>query len=269
MHSEFAVDLKNCDREPIHIPGSVQGHGCLVVLSSTSSDELLIEQASENVSDYLGRSPDEILGARSSDIFGVDLDREFRAELQAKGNSHSNHFLRSVRLPSGMNLEVVTHTLNQFLVAEFERVDARVEQNELNLTIVNVMAELEVLKEISELGRVITRQIRSLTRFDRVLLYSFDPEGNGIVLAEDRNERLPPMLHLRFPATDIPQQARRLYLHNRVRIIPDVEYTPSPLLARSGNTEPLDMTYSILRSVSPVHRDYMRNMGTAGACQSP
>lgn len=265
MPSDFAVDLTNCDREPIHIPGSVQGHGCLVVLTFAESGDLVIDQASRNASEYLGQPLNKILGARSADIFGEELDREFRSELQAKENTQSNHFLRSVRLPSGIEVEVVSHTTNKLLVAEFERVDAHVEQNELNTTIVNVMAELEVLKSIPELGRMITRKIRALTRFDRVLLYCFDEEGNGTVLAEDRNERLPPMLHLRFPASDIPQQARRLYLQNRVRIIPDVEYTPSPLLARSEQTEPLDMTYSILRSVSPVHRDYMRNMGTAAS----
>lgn len=260
-----AVDLTNCDREPIHIPGSVQGHGFLLVLSPDESGLLFIRQASQNVADFLGRSAADLLGAPCSQIFGDDLASEFQKELQTKRELQSIHFLRSLTLPSGREMEIITHSSNRMLIAEFELLEKHVDQNVLNTTIVNVVAQLESSRDISDLGRAITQQIRTLTEFDRVLLYSFDEEGTGTVIAEDRNERLPAMMHLRFPSADIPRQARQLYVLNRIRIIPDVEYSPSPIISSSPASEPLDLTYSVLRSVSPVHRDYMRNMGTAAS----
>ncbi len=266
IQSASAVNLTNCDREAIHIPGSVQAHGCLVVLAADEDDgSLQIKQASTNAAEYLGRPIESILGARCVDVFGAELDEKFRTELNPLDDTQSNNFLRSIRLPSGIEMDIITHFVDGKLVAEFERVDTAVNQNVLNNTIVNVVAQFEALKEISDLGAALTREIRVLTQFDRILFYSFDLHGNGTVVAEDRNDNLPSMLHLRFPGTDIPQQARRLYLLNRMRIIPDVEYVPSPIVAMRGASDPLDLTYSVLRSVSPVHRDYMRNMGTAAS----
>lgn len=256
------VTLSNCDREPIHIPGSIQGHGCLLVLSPDDGGALVIEQASENAAVFLAMPLDRILGARCKDVLGADLERELRAELKVKRDLQSNRFLRSMRLASGKEVEIITHSIHGMLVAEFECVDVKVDQNLLNTTIVNVVSQLEALTSIQDLARATTREFRALTGFDRIMLYSFDEAGTGTVIAEDCNEALPSMLHLRFPASDIPQQARRLYVQNRVRIIPDVDYTPSPLLALGDQAEPLDLTHSVLRSVSPVHREYMRNMGT-------
>lgn len=259
------VNLTNCDKEPIHVPGSVQEHGYLLVLGSSESGDLVVQQASENAAVFLAKPFSAILGARCAKLFGDDLEADFRRELATKRDSQSNHFLRRIRLDSGQDFEVITHSLHNALVAEFERADATVDQNILNTTLANVVAQLEVLKDISELGAVVTSEIRALTQFDRVLLYSFDEQGNGTVIGEDRNDSLPSMLHLRFPGSDIPQQARRLYLLNRVRIIPDVEYRPSTVVGLREADEPLDLTYAVLRSVSPVHRDYMRNMGTAAS----
>lgn len=260
-----AINLSNCDREPIHTPGSVQEHGCALVFAVSPGGELVVEQATENSAAFLGMPLDRILGRTALELFGSELAAEFGSEFETRRDVQTNHFLRSVALPSGMQVEIVTHLTNGLLVAEFERADMAIERDILNTTVVNVVAHLESLHDIPDLGRVLTREIRTLTQFDRVLMYVFDEAGNGTVIAEDGNDNLPPMLHLRFPAADIPQQARRLYLLNRVRIIPDVEYTPSPLVARHAADEPLDMTYSVLRSVSPVHRDYMRNMGTAAS----
>lgn len=270
MHSATTVNLTNCDREPIHVPGSVQGHGFLVVFAAAGSNDqtlcdLTIQRVSENASTFVGISIDRILGATCSSVFGEELTRHLCEEFRAEREPQLSHYLRSIQLPSGLEMEIVTHPIDGRLVAEFERTDKATDRDALNATIVNVVAQLEVLKDIPGLGRAFTREIRNLTKFDRILLYSFDEEGNGTVIAEDRNERLPPMYDLRFPAADIPRQARRLYLLNRLRIIPNVEYVPSQVISCADEPEPFDMTYCILRSVSPVHRDYMRNMGTAAS----
>ncbi|ACO32632.1 MULTISPECIES: ATP-binding protein [Acidobacterium] len=260
-----AVNLTNCDRELIHIPGSVQAHGFLLVFARSPEDRLIVVQASQNAAEWLGRSIHRILGGTCTELFDEQLSAELREEFHSRPDSRSSHYLRSIRLASGEEMELITHSVGDRLAVEFERVEERVSPERLNKTIVNVVAQLETIRDIGELARTITVEIRTLTGFDRVLLYSFDEEGHGTVIAEDNNGNLPSMLHLRFPATDIPKQARHLYLLNRIRIIPDVNYVPSPLLAVDSGDEPMDMTYCVLRSVSPVHREYMRNMGTAAS----
>jgi light-regulated signal transduction histidine kinase (bacteriophytochrome) len=260
-----AANLSNCDREPIHIPGSVQAHGFLLVFARSSDDRLTVVQLSQNAGEWLGMPIHRLLGRSCAELFGKELSSELRGEFSTRPDSRSNHYLRRLKLPSGQTVEVITHSLGTRLVAEFEHVEADVSPELLNRTIVNVVAQLETIRDITALARVITKEIRTLTGFDRVLLYSFDEDGHGTVIAEDNSGNLPGMLHLRFPATDIPQQARRLYLLNRIRIIPDVEYDPSPMLVSDVKADPLDMTHCVLRSVSPVHRDYMRNMGTAAS----
>uniref|UniRef100_A0A7V5CSZ9 histidine kinase n=1 Tax=Acidobacterium capsulatum TaxID=33075 RepID=A0A7V5CSZ9_9BACT len=260
-----AVNLTNCDRELIHIPGSVQAHGFLLVFARSAEDRLIVVQASENAAEWLRVSLNQIIGGSCANLLGEQLSSELRAEFHSRPDSRSSHYLRSMQLASGEQVELITHSLGERLVVEFERAEEHVSPARLNKTIVNVVAQLETIHDIGELARTITAEIHALTGFDRVLLYSFDEEGHGTVVAENNGGKLPGMLHLHFPATDIPKQARHLYLLNRLRIIPDVDYEPSPLIAADGSDEPLDMTYCVLRSVSPVHREYMRNMGTAAS----
>jgi light-regulated signal transduction histidine kinase (bacteriophytochrome) len=125
------------------------------------------------------------------------------------------------------------------------------------------VATLSTLGGEIELLQAITRQVKDLTGFNRVLLYRFDEAGHGTILAEENDGTLPSYLDLRFPASDIPRQARELYVLNTVRIIPDATYVPSPL--RGVAQRPmgsLDLSMSVLRSVSLIHLEYMRNMGT-------
>src|SRR5262249_19645734 len=123
------------------------------------------------------------------------------------------------------------------------------------------------LHDGEEVAAVAAQQIRQITHFDRILVYKFDDDWNGVVIAEDRNEVLPSYMDLRFPASDIPAQARDLYRLNPSRLISDVAYVPSPLVPdiNPKTGKPLDMSFAALRSVSPIHREYMRNMGTAAS----
>ncbi len=133
----------------------------------------------------------------------------------------------------------------------------------MNAVITNFVNTLSKLKSEEELCQAIAHQVSNLTGFDRILLYRFDEAGHGIVLSETNNGNLPSYLGLRFPASDIPSQARALYVLNTVRIIPDAHYTPVPLHGVEGQqARTLDLSLSVLRSVSPVHIEYMRNMGT-------
>ncbi|MEJ8628978.1 GAF domain-containing protein [Sphingomonas sp. I4] len=102
-----------------------------------------------------------------------------------------------------------------------------------------------------------------LTGFDRVMLYRFLDEDAGRVVAEARSANLPSFLHHHFPASDIPKQARALYVRNKTRSIPDVDYVPAPI--RPEGFETLDLSDVSLRSVSPVHVRYLKNMGVAAS----
>jgi light-regulated signal transduction histidine kinase (bacteriophytochrome) len=256
--SEAMITRSNCEDEPIRIPGSVQRHGFLLLLDNR---EKHVVAASENTEEFLAVPLRLVLGALVDTI----LEREVLAALRAGTRSDetgSLTFLGSFKMRDEL-YSVVTHRIGDLRVLEFERLDHLVSPELMNSVITNFVATLSKLNGENELLQAITRQVKDLTGFDRVLLYRFDEAGHGTVLTEENNGTLPSYLDLRFPASDIPQQARELYILNTVRIIPDATYVPSPLKATAQNTvEGLDLSMSLLRSVSPVHLEYMRNMGT-------
>lgn len=266
------VDLTNCDREPIHIPGTIQAHGFLLALTADVHDQHRVAIASENATFYLQRPLQAILDADLWVLLSPDLKGSFTEGLLAetKGSDFAR-FIGTTELDSSdgdrRRFQVVGYRVNDLIVLEFELNEHSASQGKLNAGVATFVASLEEVRAPLTLCQAVTSQIRELTGYDRVLLYQFDEQGHGRVLAEDRNDRLPSYLGLQFPGTDIPRQARELYVQNRIRIIPDVEYQPSPLMAATSwqSAPPLDLSLSILRSVSPVHRDYMRNMGTASS----
>ncbi len=261
------LDLKSCDREPIHTPGSIQPHGFLLALSGPEEDlrARIITHASESAAHFLDRPLDRILGRTIGSLLPASsLDRLSR-QLQVARPSATAEFAITAPLsdePGAPHFEIVSYRSSSLLVLEFEAESAPLDVDALNADLYSIISRIPTLTGIEAISAVAARQIRRLTGFDRALLYRFDQDGTGIVLAEDRNDRLPSYLHLRFPASDVPQQARRLYALNRVRIIPNVDYTPSPICALNPGEPTLDLSGSILRSVSPIHREYMRNMGT-------
>ena len=273
LHASAAVvNLTNCDQEPIHIPGSIQPHGFLLGVQLNSAGAFWVTVASQSAEIFLRLPIEDILNSELSGLIPVDLGLSLKGGLLSEGaGSDLARFIGAVTLPrdasDALNFQVIGYRVGEVYVLEFEETTRAVHQGELNSVVTNFVAALEQKRSLEELCHAMTVQVRELTGFDRVMLYQFDEDGHGNVLAEDRNDRLPSYLGLRFPASDIPRQARALYVLNRVRIIPNVEYTPSPLRVASSqrNEPPLDLSLSVLRSVSPVHRDYMRNMGTASS----
>ncbi len=266
--AQVAVDLTNCDREPIHAPGSIQPQGFLLALAGSprAPANLVVQQASESAAGFLDRSLDRILGQTLGTLVPVSVVERLDRHLQHTQPGASATFAFTARTqesPDARAFEIVCYTSGTLLVLEFESESEPLDVEALNADLYAVIARIPSLSGVNGIVATAAREMRHLTGFDRALLYRFDEDGTGIVLAEDRNDQLPSYFDLRFPASDIPQQARRLYTLNRVRIIPDVDYTPSSLRAvASASPEPLDLSGSILRSVSPIHREYMRNMGT-------
>lgn len=254
---DIEVDLDACAAEPIRIPGGIQPHGALAVVDPDSFEIL---QASTNLAEVLGAARAEA-GMALADLASPRL----LSELGRWRSAGEPVFLRALQV-GGRQQQVVGHLTPQGLILEFEAPPAGGDETLEALyprlrAFVDATTSLPTVQAVAEAA---VREVRSITGFNRVMLYEFDAEGVGTVLAEDGDGVLPSHLGQRFPASDIPQQARELYRTNRLRLIPTADYTPSeiepPLSPVNG--QPLDLSLAGLRSVSPVHLQYMRNMGT-------
>ena len=257
-----ALDLSSCDREPIHIPGAIQPHGFLLALDEQGAVQVI----SENAGVYLGLRPAALFGRNLRDLFGELTGSALLAGLAEGTLSTATRLLVNVEV-LGKRFEVVVHRApdgGAHTILEFEQAIEPVDVEVINGRLYNVVAAVRRTAAAQQVCEAAVEEIQALTRCDRVVLYRFDEQGHGIVLAEKlADQRFASYLGLRFPASDVPVQARRMYELNRVRIIPNVDYEPSPLLGPAGPAAAIDLSSSVLRSVSPIHRQYMRNMGTA------
>ncbi len=248
-----------CADEPIRAPGGIQPHGFLLGLGRGQETVVLV---SENVEEFLGLPSRLVLGARIELFLEREVLDSIRGVLGTVDPEGLITYLGSFRVGKGL-FSVLTHCTGTRRLLEFERLDQLVGPEMMNGVMTNFVSVLGKLKNERDVCEAIVRQIAGLTGFDRVLLYSFDSAGHGTVHTEVNSGVLPSYLDLRFPATDIPAQARVLYVENTVRMIPDAEYTPVPLVTSAEEEVRLvDMSLCVLRSVSPVHLEYMRNMGT-------
>jgi chemotaxis family two-component system sensor kinase Cph1 len=261
-----AVDPTDCEREPIRTPGSIQPHGVLLVLDGR---DLTVVQASENAEEMLGVPAFQALGRPLAYLLGDAAAETLRGGLTSAPPQSRAGYLGIIAVPGagGRSFHAVAHGAEGGVILELEVApdDAPIPAAHPALDAFTFLAEAAAT--VDDLARIATEAVRHLTGFDRVLLYRFDEGWNGTVIGEDGNGRLPSLLDFRFPAADIPAQARELYRINRVRIIPDAGYRPVPVVraADPATGGPLDLTFSTLRSVSPAHVEYMRNMETAAS----
>ncbi|WP_296603482.1 SpoIIE family protein phosphatase [Nocardioides sp.] len=261
------VDLTTCDREPIHIPGAIQPHGVLLAID----DDHCVRMVSANSATMLGLDPEAALGCPLAEVAGQDLDRAV-SERQDAGLSGSPLVMTLADLPpsatlAGTAVDVRIHRSGARLVVELEPL-AGADRVALSYhTARGAMARMAGASSVHELTATLAREIRELTAFDRVMVYRFDPDWNGEVVAEERRADLNPFLGLHYPATDIPAQARRLYTVNWTRLIADIGYEPVPLhpVFDPETDAPLDLSFSTLRSVSPIHIEYLSNMGVTAS----
>ncbi len=253
----FAVDLTNCDREPIHIPGSIQPHGVLLALQEP---ELIITQASESVASHLGLVPDAVVGAALSDVLDPASAEKVRTALAHRRPADANPLEVSAQ---GARFDGIIHRHDGVSILELEPLTAQVRDTPRSAPLPMALADLQDASTVAALCEAAVQTVRRLTGFERVMLYRFDEDGHGSVEAESKEETLDPYLGLHYPASDIPQQARALYLRSWLRIIPDARYTPSRIMPsiRPDTGTALDLSFSVLRSVSPIHLEYLANMG--------
>jgi diguanylate cyclase (GGDEF)-like protein/PAS domain S-box-containing protein len=258
----IGIDTRFCENEPIHIPGAIQPHGALL---AALADGLLVSHASANLLTILGRPAREVLGAKLQEVIGkpacaalLDL---------APGRcivSDQTHLLAG---PHGDTLELRAHRSGRHICVDIEPANFQALHTQPIVMAQKVLTSFEHAAGALELCELAVNGLKSITGYDRVMAYRFGENGDGEVIAENREAHLEPFLGLRYPAADIPPQARRQYLRQRVGAIADASYVPVPLLADPmlDDGSPLDLALSALRSVSPIHREYMRNMKTAAS----
>ncbi len=249
--------LTSCESEPIHLVSAIQPFGFLL---SVTADWIVV-RASENIQSYLGVRHEQIVGQRLSAHMPSELLHDIRGRLQITAGPGIVERLFGRRCgPNETLFDVAVHRAGNEIVLEFETTH---EGSGASLgSLRSMLARVEAHQSPQALYREVARQVRALTGYDRVMVYRFDDDGAGEVVAESAQSGLSPYLGLHYPASDIPAQARALYERNFIRIICDVDAVPvrvSPVLSPEGVA--LDLSMSILRSVSPIHIEYLRNMG--------
>lgn len=261
-HGEAMVELSACAREPIQIPGSIQPHGVLFVLRPS---DLKITQVSENLRELLGHGAAEALDQPIETFVGEAIARKLGEAALVRGRPNCLGSIQARVAGSERSFDAIAHRIDEAIVLELE--PAPDQSPDLYRLLDQFTLRAEAATTVDQLCALTAEEIARLTGFDRVLIYRFDPVWNGTVIGEHSNGRLPSYLHHRFPAADIPAQARELYRHNRLRLIPDADYRPVPLtpVNHPETGQPLDMSFATLRSVSPVHVQYMKNMQTAAS----
>lgn len=252
------IDLTNCDREPIHIPGSIQPHGCLLACDNGARTVL---HHSANAPAILNL-PGNALGQPLTDVLGSDNVHRLLNALAMSGVKPRPALVFGLTV-NGSLLDAAIHRFKGRTIIEFEPASDR-----LGTIISLSRTVIERLRATDDTERLIAQAamlVQAQLGYDRVMVYQLGEDGAGKVVAEAKLDEQESFRGQYFPASDIPQQARALYLRNPIRVIGDASFTPVPVLARDRQGEPLDLSYAHLRSVSPIHCEYLRNMGVAAS----
>ncbi|BCH58630.1 signal transduction histidine kinase [Agrobacterium vitis] len=259
MPATQTVDLTNCDREPIHIPGSIQPHGCLL---ACDAEMAVVLRHSANAGEMLGVKG-TVNGEQVHVLLGDDATHDMRNALATAPEASRPALLPNLRLSCGQVFNVSVHRQRATVIIELE--PAKSERDPLQLAR-EMIGRIKDIDHIDKLIRTSARLVRAVLGYDRVMIYRFDNDGSGKVVSEAKSMELESFLGQYFPASDIPQQARKLYMQNSIRVISDAsghKVAIEPELDASG--EPLDLSFAHLRSVSPIHLEYLRNMGVGAS----
>lgn len=256
MTSHVNYDAEFCGRVPLNQTNLIQPHGVLLVVDK--NDKLL--QASENVEEIFGASAKEMVSKKLS-VFLSASDNKALQDLLSANSSDKQPLL--LHLQSG-NYPATFFAKEASFILEIEKQNETEEQSFVSVYhhVKNSMASIEAADTTDETCRVAAAELKKLSGFDKVMIYRFDEAWNGDVIAEAKEEGMDSYLGLKFPASDIPKQARELYKKTAYRFIPNVDYEPVklyPLLNPLTNAF-TDLSDSNLRSVAAVHLEYLRNM---------
>jgi light-regulated signal transduction histidine kinase (bacteriophytochrome) len=255
------VDLTNCEREPIHVLGNIQSFGFLLAVTA----DWIVCRASANTAQFIGKPPEAVLERPLLEIFSPDAIHAIRNRITLLRGPDAVERLFGVTLvEGGGSFDLALHYATGLVVIEAEPASA---QDMEAAALVRVMiARVGQSDSFQNFLRDGARQVRALTGIDRVKVYRFDAQGAGEVVAESLRPGVDSFMGLHYPASDIPAQARKLYVRNIFRVIADVNAAPVPIVpALNAAGEALDQSLSVLRAVSPIHIEYLQNMGVGAS----
>ena len=248
MNEHVSSQLTSCDLEPIHIPGSIQPYGVMLIVGEDGA-----------IVGYAGEAGN-VLGQPLETVFGLSSD--------AAGDSLTDGEVRVIGGGSlhGSPRDAIVYRSGVHLVVELTEKIGDVELDAEFLSQMEALgATLDRTVSLADLSRQAASIFQELTGYGRVMIYQFIDDEAGVVLGEAISDGSSSFMNHHFPASDIPRQARALYVRNKARVIADVHYTPSPVISASSELTSIDMSDSMLRSVSPVHLQYLKNMGVAAS----
>lgn len=256
------VDLTDCDREPIHTIGRIQSHGWLIVLTV----DWFVSHVSSNIDALCGAMADDVIGRAAQSVFGTAGLASIKQAAADLSRLQTTERLFAVPLfDDARAFNIMVHDHGRFLLVEIETALQK-SGPEIFGRIKSMAAHLSHLRDMDSFAKELVLQARQFTRFDRVMLYKFLPDGCGEVIAEELTPGTESFLGLRYPASDIPKQARALYMRNHYRLIGDVQSAVHEILPDALiDGDPIDLSACSLRAVSPIHIEYLSNMGVAAS----
>ncbi len=250
--------LENCDREPVHIPGRIQD---FAILLATDEKVERVTYCSANAADHFGKPVKDILNAPLSDLIGMDIAHTLRGTLSLSSCRVQRENVGTVMI-GGQEFELWAHLSDKTPVIEIEKINAEdITGTQAIMTVRFLLGRLQGIGDLRAYLDDAVVGLRALTGFDRVMAYKFDHIGDGEILAEACSPHMEPFLGLRFPKWDIPNQARDIMLRLPLRIINDINGEDCALVQASADLPPLDITLAASRGTSPIHMEYLRNMG--------
>ena len=256
--------LEQCDKEPIRTPGSIQPFGALVVVNKKTDK---IQVVSDNCAQFLLREPSELIGNEITQLLNTEC---LHALFNVLGHS-SIHSQKEYVYSQEFNKVVLDITI--YVVADQYFLEFLPKGLMGRDSFANVKSMVGILQRSSTLDQIFqncVKGIRELNRYDRVMLYRFLPDGSGEIVNEEKSPHVDSFLGLRFPAWDIPKQARDLYRTTLIRVVSNVKNQNVPLIAEANtNMDELDLSLAILRATSPVHLEYLANMGVVSTMTLP
>lgn len=254
--------LKTCATEPVHAPGAIQPHGALISLDAGLG---CVRQVSANLESVVGIRSEEALASTPENLLGPRCLEQVREVVD--GVSRFRALVVTLK-PDGRprSFRLLPYRSGSRVVVELEPVDGQGEGWLLS-AVTEWQTQLSRIRQSQALLDAVTNRVRDLAGYDRVMIYRFDEDWHGSVVAESRALDADSYLGHHFPASDIPEQVRRLYDVKPVRDIPNATVDPVPLVPASDpeGPEPLDLSRGILRAAAPIHRAYLANMGVVAS----
>ncbi|SHH02812.1 HWE histidine kinase domain-containing protein [Cognatishimia maritima] len=263
MQSDYpSVDLTTCDQEPIHIIGEVQDFGCLLAVSA----DWIIAHASTNCAAMLRLEDESLAGRPVTEVLSAQALHDLRTRMQIMPLEDGPVRVFSYDLlGDGALFDISIHKSGRLFIFEFEPREPNPASHDPAL-VQSLFARIQRHSDLGKMANEAARGLKALSGFDRVMVYQFEKDDSGTVIAEAREPEIEPFLGLRYPASDIPKQARELYKRSLLRIIPDINapvHQIDPIVDPNGT--PLDLSLAVTRSVSKIHLEYLGNMGVAAS----